>query len=59
MLNVFEWLREKSPSRLPSRWWEMQNKGFISGVSQIIQNFGFLSKCEKGKAQENTQLLGG
>lgn len=37
----------------------MQNKGVTDGVSQILQNFGLLSKLEKGKAQENTQLMGG
>lgn len=51
--------REKSPSRLPSAQGEMQTKGIANGVSQILQNFGFLSKHEKGKAQENTQLWGG
>jgi len=51
--------RAKSPSRLPSTRGEMQNKGITSGVSQILQNVGFLSKHEEGKVQESTQLLGG
>lgn len=50
---------KKNLSRLPSTRGEMQNKGIANGVSQILQNFGFLSKHEKGKAQENTQLLDG
>lgn len=43
--------KEKS-SRLPSTG-EMQNKGIANGISQILQDFGFLSKYEKGEAQEN------
>lgn len=37
----------------------MQSKGIADEASQILQNFGLLSKHKKGKAQENTQLLGG
>lgn len=37
---------------------EMQNKGITNGISQILQDFGFLSKHEKGEAQK-TQLLSG
>lgn len=32
---------------------EMQNKGIASGISQILQDFGFLSKHEEGEAREN------
>lgn len=60
-LLVFGWLRGKRAlhTGLPSTQGEMQTKGIANGVSQILQNFGFLSKHEKGKAQENTQLWGG
>lgn len=45
--------KEKSLPGCPAHG-EMQNKGIANGISQILPDFGFLSKHEQGEAQENT-----